>query len=546
MSNIQSTTTELVLSEKELYQTLPVCFQKGFVNSDFSKLLFYTYFLQLSQIEFDMKNKIETAAAGLIGNHYKITLSPKFWLDKVNTKEVDKKLTLLIHEIIHIIEQDCYHSPDYTDRALYNIAIDLKANSVIIDAGCEKHLPGVGETRAWNSVYKPKVEALNKAFEAGTSTKEDLIQQLASIPMRPIHPDDYDDPEINVTNCINKGTRWIYDKLQEDQEKQQQKNNQKSPPTPCTIGMKGDGSGEGDSDDDSDSDGSASGSAEPKQESERPQPDQQGNNEPLSQPGSNTYVNAKLNAGQDPTNNDFTDFDEISEAQKDFCNNQLEHMVSEVLDSIDKAGSNGIGNMPAGLKRLIDKIKNPPKPVYNWKKALRTHVSLQGKRTNVSRTFSKPNMFIEGNPRLKFIPDLYLLCGLDTSGSMSEQDILESLTELYNIRKILTGSLDVCSLDTKVYNVQEIKQKEDINRFVQKNGLRGGGGTDCTAFIEELNNNPKYSCGIYLTDGFVYKPRIRARKPYIVLITSRGSKVDWGTNVPVVKIPTDYFKKVKQ
>jgi predicted metal-dependent peptidase len=166
-----------------------------------------------------------------------------------------------------------------------------------------------------------------------------------------------------------------------------------------------------------------------------------------------------------------------------------------------------------------------------------------GRRTRVSRTYNKPNFFVDDTPRLKFIPEMYLLVALDTSASMDQDDIMEVLSELHNIRSALNASMDLCTIDTSIYNIEEIKFKKDINKFVEKNGLRGGGGTRMEPFIKELNNTPKYTYGIYLTDGYVHQSKIKPVKPYMVLLTSNSANIKWD-KVPIVKIPKDYFKKI--
>jgi predicted metal-dependent peptidase len=562
---------DLEISEKELYQSIPVCFQKGFLNSDLPNLMFYMYFLQLTHIDFDgKKDGVPTAGAGLIGNHYRITINPDFWLDKINLSVVEQRVILLIHECIHIIEQDCYLGEEYDNHALYNIAIDLKANSIIIDAKCERYLPGAGNTQVWNN-YKHISKQLTQDLFDGKISMDEFREKHSKIPVRGIHPDDFDDPEINVKNCIEKGTRWIYEKLKQDQQKknkvfkikvniakdEQSRNNNEDEDEGNIQGehspdafdsefnsTKSQGSGEnkfGDNDDinnDEETD-----MHDESRDSGKDTEDVEEEYDVEINLGSNDWVNAKQILGEDPTNNSFTDFEDMTEAKKDFCDNQLEHVVSQVLDSMESTGKN-IGNIPAGLKRLIDKIKNPPQPIYNWRSIARKSISMFGRRTKVGRTYNKPNLFVDDTPRLKFMPEMYLLIALDTSGSMDQKDIIEVLTELHNIRSVLNASMDLCTMDVSIYNIEEIKDKNDINKFVEKNGLRGGGGTYMEPFIEELNKNPKYTYGIYLTDGYVSESYIKPIKPYMVLLTSSGADIKWG-KVPVVKIPKDYFNKPK-
>lgn len=504
-------------------KSLSNCFEEGFINNDFKNLLLYIYYLQITQIDFAKKEEdVDTAAIGLIGNNYKIKLSESFWNCPVNVKTDAQRLTLLVHEIIHAIEQDCYLHESFEDKTLYNIAVDLKANSIIVEANNGHNLPGEPNTQVYNSVYKPKLKKLMSDFSEGKITNEKLKEEHAKIPIRPILPDDYDDPDINVKNCINNGTKWIYEKLLEDKEKQKQKNQQNnqssSPGKGFGSPLQHNGSGTDD-----------------KSEDDLKEP-------VVFNDSSNLYVNVSLTSGVDPTRNNFKEIEDVDQAVKDFIDNQLKHSLKQIIDTIEQGGS-GIGVVSQSVKKLIDLIKNPPKPIYNWKQHLRKYISMHGKRTNVNRTYSKPNMFIEGNPRLKFSPDMYLLCGLDTSGSMSKNDLEEVVAELYNIVKVLNSSIDLVTMDSNIHDKVNLKSLNSLKTFIQKGGLKGGGGTSIDPFIQELNKCPEYSCGIYLTDGYVDKPRIKNIKPYIILVTSEGNqKINFG--VPVVKIPKDYLSKI--
>lgn len=157
------------------------------------------------------------------------------------------------------------------------------------------------------------------------------------------------------------------------------------------------------------------------------------------------------------------------------------------------------GSMPANFERAIQKLF---KPKIDWLTALKQRV-----RMGVSRiekkdyTWSIPNRrfldedFVYPSPIGPESPKL--VYALDTSGSMSPEDITRGISELEDIRKRLGARVYFIDCDASVYSSRWISPFEPLPK------LSGGGGTDFRPVFEHLNERkikPDYC--IFFTDGY--------------------------------------------
>ena len=119
-------------------------------------------------------------------------------------------------------------------------------------------------------------------------------------------------------------------------------------------------------------------------------------------------------------------------------------------------------------------------------------------------------------------PKKSVFIGLDTSGSMSNEDIRQCFGEVDQMWRtgveVWVGECDA-HLDRK-NDVWEYKGTYPKTR----GGLSGGGGTSVKPLIEYVNDNPhKYSCFIYLTDGYMSDPGIESKMFMMTVLTMSGT-----------------------
>ena len=220
------------------------------------------------------------------------------------------------------------------------------------------------------------------------------------------------------------------------------------------------------------------------------------------------------------------EFDELSEADKKLIASQIRHQIKSIVESQDR----GRGFVPSELKDYIDNIFEITPPSYDWKSYFRRFFGSSSK-IYTKKTRRKLNKRYEENPALKIKPKKHVLVGVDTSGSVGKNDLIEFFNEIYHMYK--TGiTITVAEGDADIQHVYEYKGK--MPDFIQ-----GRGGTNMNPFIDYVNKHKQYSSLIILTDGFIGEKTSNTFKPMLTVLCSNGEKIEtvkengWGN---VIKI----------
>lgn len=183
------------------------------------------------------------------------------------------------------------------------------------------------------------------------------------------------------------------------------------------------------------------------------------------------------------------DFEDLSEAEKKLIEKQVEHQLVSIADEMEKSH----GSLPGELSGLIERLRYVEPAKFDWKGYLRRFVGSSIKSyTKILRR--KPNKRYPSNPGLKIKYRNSVLVAIDTSGSVSDNEVKEFLNEIHHINK--TGSyVDIIQCDTKIQSVEPFNPKKDFK-------VHGRGGTSFQPVIDYYNDNKKkYTTLIYLTDG---------------------------------------------
>jgi len=189
----------------------------------------------------------------------------------------------------------------------------------------------------------------------------------------------------------------------------------------------------------------------------------------------------------------WAEFDELTEAEKKLIEKQVEHQLKEVAEQTEKKQ----GNIPGEFAELISKLRHIEPAKFDWKGYLRRFVG----NSTVSYTKKlrrKYNKRYVANPGLKIKFKNHILVGVDTSGSVSSDELVEFMHELHHMHK--TGhKITVAQCDTSLRTVEEFNPKKDWN-------IKGRGGTSFQPVIDHYNEYGRYTALIYLTDGEAYNP----------------------------------------
>lgn len=177
----------------------------------------------------------------------------------------------------------------------------------------------------------------------------------------------------------------------------------------------------------------------------------------------------------------------------------------EIRDYIRKALTEAFvlsksqGNMPGNLERLIQGLL---KPKINWLNALKQRIRMGVTRLEKrDYSWSTPNRrfmdgeFIYPSPLGPESPKI--VYAIDTSCSMSEEDITRAVTELEEIRRKFNARIYFLDCDASVHSSRWIGPHEPLPK------LGGGGGTDFRPVFDHLNEKkikPDYC--VFFTDGY--------------------------------------------
>lgn len=207
--------------------------------------------------------------------------------------------------------------------------------------------------------------------------------------------------------------------------------------------------------------------------------------------------------------------------------NNIKDLVKAAVENFDKTK----GNLPSSIQELIDECLKPPQvPYYQMiRKIVRA-----SKHSKFTRSFTKINrkrtyLFMLDNshlPQLSPFPGktrdftFNISIMIDTSGSMSKDEILEALS---GTRDIIENDryckINIIECDTKVQKVYQVKKIKDI-QF----NIKGRGGTILLPGLEKCK---EFNSDITLafTDGGCEDLNIVSKKllpKRIVWILSNG------------------------
>jgi predicted metal-dependent peptidase len=206
------------------------------------------------------------------------------------------------------------------------------------------------------------------------------------------------------------------------------------------------------------------------------------------------------------------DFDELTEAEKELIKKQVDYQLKEVANSTKDRNQ-----IPGELKGYIDKLFETLPPVFDWKGYLRRFVG-GAYQIYTKKTRRKLNKRFPGMPALKIKPKVHILVAVDTSGSVSDKDLMEFFSEITHMYK--TGvTIDIAQCDSQIDDLSTFKGKFDGR-------IHGRGGTNFEEPVKLFNKEKKYATLIYLTDGYAPVPSTKPRAQMMWVLSPNGLTVN--------------------
>lgn len=206
--------------------------------------------------------------------------------------------------------------------------------------------------------------------------------------------------------------------------------------------------------------------------------------------------------------------EEMSEAERKLIGKQVDHQLKEIANQLEKRAKDR-GLIPSEMKDYISSLFEVQEPVLDWKAYLRRFSNTSNK-IFTKKTRRKPNKRFYGNPALKIKLKKSTLVAIDTSGSVSNSELVEFFNEIYHIYK--TGTkVTVVECDTNIQRVYEYKGNlEDLS-------VQGRGGTSFEPVMQYLvEHRNEFDNLIYLTDGECCSPATKPLKPILWVHSSKS------------------------
>jgi len=412
-------------------------------------------------------NKIDTAGVSKNGINMQLAINPIFW----ENLSPEYRVGILKHEILHIAFHHLSLRDKYKDYKLFNIAADLEINQYID----KDYLPGGNypDKKAYEADLKIFMDEVKRKLKEGEYTKEEARKEMLKLPIRALFLDDF--KELNLEP--KKGTDYYYKKLQEAQQ-------------PGSDGKGG-----------------------------CPYLDEllQGKGQEEGKPGDPREPHH--------THSTWKEFENLSQAEKKLVEKQIDYQMKNVAEQVKKSR----GYVPGEIADYIDGLFNEIPPKFDWKGFLRMFVGGSIK-TYTKKTRRKLSRRYEGNPGLRIKQKKHVLVAIDTSGSVSNNELIEFFSEIHHMFK--TGvDITVIQCDTRISSIKSYKKPED-----GKIEITGRGGTSFQPVINYYNENQrKFSCLVYFTDGEASNPDPKP-KGRMLWVLSEQSYMEGISDFPGAKI----------
>lgn len=203
------------------------------------------------------------------------------------------------------------------------------------------------------------------------------------------------------------------------------------------------------------------------------------------------------------------DFHDCSEAEKQLIVNQINSQIKTAAEQTIKMR----GTIPGELQEIIDEILKVKPRIFDWKAYFRRMLgSIYD--INIKKTRRKESTRFPGAAGIKHKKKVSILVAVDTSGSVSNEELIDFFNEITYIYKA-GARITILECDSKITANYEYNGK-------WSGKVHGRGGTDFQPVIDYYRKNRKdYSALVYFTDGECYIPD-NVPKDTIWVITSEG------------------------
>lgn len=449
-------------------------------NHKYVNQSFYSFII--AKMKVSINYSVPTAGAGFSNGNYQLIVNPDFF----NPLPLEQRIGILVHETLHVILKHIFRKGE-RDHKLFNVAADM---------------------------------ALNQSIPRNM------------LPEGAIYPNSFKLPDGNFYP-ENQTSEQYYDLLKEEKENQEQEKKEQEQEN-----------GENDQKEDCSECGGSGEQEDGEGGQEQCEHCKGTGKEPGEGEGGESEAGAGQGSGYQPSNGnpDLTGEEEITidtHELWDKMNPEDEELASQMMEGmIENAMSKTKGDLPGDLETILSLWKRAP--IISWKKILKKIVSSKtGARIGtIKRRDRRQPSRSELKGRKVSYDQPNIIVGLDTSGSMSDEEIVNGLVEINEVCKLTHSTMEIVQIDTKIQGSEEYDPKK-------KNFMRKGcGGTYMGAMAQYITKNKvKYDALVMISDMYIEDVSTdenwaKMKKPTLWLNTS-GTTVDWEGLKKHIILPID-------
>lgn len=236
---------------------------------------------------------------------------------------------------------------------------------------------------------------------------------------------------------------------------------------------------------------------------------------------------------------------EKPDLSKDAIDRRMEAFKGDILIAktlLSPKDMAGMGCLPGNALRVIRELEEP---VFNWRRYIKKYVLGLKKRrlswTTPKRRSNSKTIILPGKQKEKVYK---IHVSLDTSGSISEDDLRDFLSEVYGAaRQLRDVEITIWTFDTSIYNEQKYT-KQNISR-IREYKIYGNGGTDFYQnWVYMKENNIKPDLFIMFTDGgYIGEPGIKGYCETLYVIHGKHRQLQ---DIPKAYGKTIYYERHKR
>lgn len=450
--------------------------------------------------------KVETMDVPTMGVDFeRLFFNPDFVLDC----SLPKLLFVMKHEVLHIVMKHRCREKGRKHR-IWNKACDYFINKVLAEESHLTELNKAVKCKKFNgedskfTILLPDDCLYNDAVDTQKDTPETIYEELLALSQqKKKDKQDGDDKEDNgEDNGAGNGSGSSGDNRQDEQDEDGWES-EKQMTSGDDDSDDDEGSGD-DSENGSNSDDKDKGGKSKKSSGNGQQGDggDEGDEE-------DNLIGKKFRGKEikkDVIDNDIVKDSESKQYSEDKTEQMAESLIRQAVTQAQKEFGTEFGSGQGFVERYIEKMLAPK---INWLTLLKNKCTKASQKIN---TFSAPdkrfrtrNMTLPGPKQLENDALENIKICIDTSGSISQDDLGRALGQIYQLFRQFKAEAEVLYWDTRVAAVYPFKNPDELLRLKPM----GGGGTDANCVFKYFEEDKDYKTG-------------RKKKPNIILMFTDG------------------------